>query len=292
MNNENHAFTRRRFIHSSVGVAITHKLHGAAQTLSLEKQTDVCRLSAQQEIGPYYIPAELLRTDIVEGRAGIPLSVRIVLLDSQSCKPLPDAAVDLWHCDAVGLYSGFTRQIPMGPPGHHGPPPGPPGPGFGPYSLEGPEPMGPPPDHAPTDKFTFLRGIQLTSADGAVSFRTVFPGFYMGRTNHIHFKVRIGGHASGKSYEAGHTSYVGQLFFPEAMTAELMQHDPYRRHKIHRTTQTEDRIFGEQQGDLSIVQLRPLHPEQPAAGLTAELVTCVDPNAAGMGFHPGFASSR
>jgi hypothetical protein len=147
--------------------------------------------------------------------------------------------------------------------------------------------MGPPPDHAPTDKLTFLRGIQLTSADGAVSFRTVFPGFYMGRTNHIHFKVRIGGHTSGKSYEAGHTSYVGQLFFPEAMTAELMQHDPYRRHKIHRTTQTEDRVFGEQEGDLSIAQLRPLHPGQPAAGLIAELVTSLDPNAVGTGFNPG-----
>jgi protocatechuate 3,4-dioxygenase beta subunit len=153
--------------------------------------------------------------------------------------------------------------------------------------------MGPPPNHAPTDKLTFLRGIQLTTTDGAVSFRTVFPGFYMGRTNHIHFKVHVGGHASGKSYEAGHTSYVGQVFFPEEMTAELMQHDPYRRHKIHRTTQTEDRVFGEQQGELSIAKVQPLHPGQPAAGLVAELVACLDPSASGgAGFGPGFASLR
>jgi protocatechuate 3,4-dioxygenase beta subunit len=126
-----------------------------------------------------------------------------------------------------------------------------------------------------------------------VSFRTVFPGFYMGRTNHIHFKVRIGGHASGKSYEAGHTSYVGQIFFPEEVTAELMQHDPYRRHKIHRTTKGEDRVFSEQQGELSIAQLRPLNPGQPAAGLVAELVACFDPTSAGgAGFGPGFASLR
>src|ERR1700677_666124 len=280
MDKEYSVFTRRRFICSSFGVAATHKLQRAAQSLGLQKQTAVCRLSAQQEIGPYYIPGELLRSDIIEGRAGVPLSLRIVLLDSRSCKPVPDAAVDLWHCDGVGLYSGFTKQIPMRPPGPGGGPaggpPGPPGPPLGPdFPDDGgpPEAMGPPPSHAPTDKNTFLRGIQLTKADGAVSFRTVFPGFYMGRTNHIHFKVRVGGHASGKSYEAGHTSYVGQVFFPEVVRAEMMQHDPYRRHKIHRTTLAEDRVFGEQQGELSIVRLRPFNPEHPAAGLVAELVT-------------------
>jgi protocatechuate 3,4-dioxygenase beta subunit len=153
--------------------------------------------------------------------------------------------------------------------------------------------MGPPPDHGPTDKLTFLRGIQFTGADGSVGFRTVFPGFYMGRTNHIHFKVRIGGHASSKSYESGHTSYVGQIFFPEEVTAELMQHDPYRRHKIHRTTQAEDRVFGEQQGELSIAPLRPLHAEHPAAGLTADIVTAIDPEAAGdEDFGPGRAPLR
>jgi protocatechuate 3,4-dioxygenase beta subunit len=296
MNNEYPAFTRRRFIRSSFGIAATHKLQRAAQSLGLQKQTEVCRLTAQQEIGPYYIPGELLRSDIIEGRAGVPLSLRIVLLDSRSCKPVPEAAVDLWHCDAVGLYSGFTKQIPMGPPGPPGGPPGPPGASFGPdFPDDGEprEPMRPPPNHAPTDKLTFLRGIQLTKADGAVSFRTVFPGFYMGRTNHIHFKVRVGGRASGKSYEAGHTSYVGQIFFPEEVTAELMEHDPYRRHKIHRTTQAEDRVFGEQQGELSIAQLGPLHPGQPAGGLVAELVTCFDPTAAGAaGFAPGFAPLR
>jgi protocatechuate 3,4-dioxygenase beta subunit len=245
------------------------------------------------ETGPYYVPGELLRSDIVEGRAGVPLSLRIVLLDSRTCTPVPDAAVDLWHCDALGLYSGFTKQNLMGPP--PGPEGGPPGPPFGSFEHGpgGPGPMGAPPNHAPTDRLTFLRGIQLTGADGSAGFRTVFPGFYMGRTNHIHFKVRIGGHASGKSYEAGHTSYIGQIFFPEEVAAELMQHDPYRRHKIHRTTQAEDRVFGEQHGELSIAQLRPLHPDYPAAGLAADIVTAIDPEAAGEdGFGPGRAPLR
>jgi protocatechuate 3,4-dioxygenase beta subunit len=296
MSNKYPVFTRRRFIHSSFGIAATLKLQSAARAHALPEPKGVCRLSAHQETGPYYIPGELLRSDIVEGRAGVPLSLRIVLLDSRTCTPVPDAAVDLWHCDAVGLYSGFTKQSLMGPPpGPGGGPPGPPGPRFGSFENGpgGPGSTGPPPDHGPTDKLTFLRGIQLTGADGSVAFRTVFPGFYMGRTNHIHFKVRIGGHASGKSYEAGHISYVGQIFFPEEVTAELMQHDPYRGHKIHRTTLAEDRVFGEQQGELSIVQLRPLKPEYPAAGLVAELVTSFDPEAAGRaGFGPGLASLR
>jgi hypothetical protein len=115
----------------------------------------------------------------------------------------------------------------------------------------------------------------------------------MGRTNHIHFKVRIGGHASSKSYESGHTSYVGQIFFPEEVTAELMQHDPYRRHKIHRTTHAEDRVFGEQQGELAIAQLRPLNADHPAAGLAADIVTTIDSEAVGdEGFGPGRASLR
>jgi protocatechuate 3,4-dioxygenase beta subunit len=314
-------FTRRRFIRSSVDVAATLQLERAARSLALEQRTDACRLSAQQEIGPYYIAEELLRSDIAENKPGVPLSVRIVLLDSRTCKPLPGAAVDLWHCDALGVYSGFTKQKLMGPGGPgRGPggdpweaPPPPPAPGFDPDHLQdgpggenGPgedeggrhAPMGPPPNQAPSDKLTFLRGIQLTGADGSAAFRTVFPGFYMGRTNHIHFKVRVDGHASGKSYEAGHTSYVGQMFFPEEFTAELMQHDPYRRHTIHRTTLAEDRVFGEQHGELSIAHFRPLDPQQTAAGFHAELVTTVDPSAtsSGAGFHPrfnpGFAPSQ
>jgi protocatechuate 3,4-dioxygenase beta subunit len=299
MNNKDSVFTRRRFIRSSVGVAATLKLQRAAQAYGIATQKGVCKLSARQEVGPYYIPGELLRSNIVEGRAGVPLSLRIVLLDSRTCTPVPGAAVDLWHCDAVGLYSGFTKQNPMGPPpGAGGGPPGPPP--FGSDAFAGgpggPGPMGPPPNHAPTDKLTFLRGIQLTDSAGSVRFSTVFPGFYMGRTNHIHFKARLGGHASGKSYEAGHTSYIGQIFFPEGVTAELMQQDPYRRHQIHRTTQSEDRVFGEQDGELSIAQLRILNPGHPTAGLAAEIVTTIDPSTTaddrfgprpGPGFGPG-----
>jgi len=116
----------------------------------------------------------------------------------------------------------------------------------------------------------------MTDAEGAVRFRTVFPGFYMGRTNHIHFKVRLGGHADGRTYAAGHASHVGQVFFPEEFAAKLMEHEPYSRHKIHRTTQAEDAVFGDQRGELSIAKLMPVGS---GGGFEAELVAAVDPTA-------------
>jgi protocatechuate 3,4-dioxygenase beta subunit len=68
--------------------------------------------------------------------------------------------------------------------------------------------MGPPPENHPTDKLTFLRGVQLTGSDGTVVFKTIFPGFYEGRRNHIHFKVRdgIGGSGNPIWRDIPHTS--------------------------------------------------------------------------------------
>src|SRR6202451_1283831 len=235
-------FSRRRLVASGLAAAASLKLR-AAQGVGFTERAMVCRLVPEQEVGPYYVPGEILRSDITEGKRGVPLQLRVLVLDARTCKPLPNAAVDLWHCDALGLYSGFTKQNPMGP---GGPPPRfdpqNPGPsdrmGPPPGGMGRPDGMGPPGENHPTDKLTFLRGIQLTSDAGTVEFRTVFPGVYMGRTNHIHFKVRVGGQA-GRSYQAGHTSHVGQVFFPEELAANLMGQEPYRRHQIHRTTQAE-----------------------------------------------------
>jgi len=302
MNREHFDLTRRGFIRSGLTVATMLQFQHAAMALGLAPNADVCKLIPEQEVGPFYVADELLRSDIVEGKPGVPLSLRIVVLDSRTCKVLPDAAIDLWHCDALGLYSGFTQQNPMGHGGPDGsggpggaPPPWGPPPGFDPqHPGNHPGPpgrTGPPPENHPTDKLAFLRGIQLTGPDGAVSFRTVFPGFYVGRTNHVHFKVRVGGRSSSKSYEAGHTSHIGQIFFPEEIATELMKHEPYSRHQIHRTTQGEDGVFGGQNGELSIARLQALDSGKLGRGMHAELVTFVDPTAtpgpAPHGFGPG-----
>jgi protocatechuate 3,4-dioxygenase beta subunit len=293
MKHVNSVLTRRSFIASGVAVASTLQLQRAARALGFAPEADVCGLAAEQEEGPYYVVDEMVRSNIVEGKPGVPLSLRLVLLDARTCKPLQNAAVDIWHCDAGGVYSGYTKQSMMqgGPPGGPNGPGGPDGPngqggpppGFDPqHPGDRPGPpggMGGPPKNNPTDKFTFLRGIQITGADGSVNFQTVFPGFYQGRTNHIHFKVREGGSLSSKTYAAGHTSHTGQIFFPEEVNLQLMQHEPYNLHKIHRTTQAEDHVFGEQNGLLFIARLLPMHSGNFGAGIHAELIAAVDPTA-------------
>ncbi|MEP6917053.1 MAG: intradiol ring-cleavage dioxygenase [Acidobacteriota bacterium] len=270
--------SRRMFIAAGVTLATTYQLQRAAGALGLSSTAEVCQLIAEQEIGPYYIDKEAIRSDISEGKPGVPLELRIALLDAATCEPLANAAIDVWHCDAMGLYSGFTASNPTdgeGPDRGRGP--GGPPPGFDP-NRGGPGRSGGP-MNAPTDKLTFLRGIQITSAEGIVTFKTVFPGFYMGRTNHIHFKVRMAGRVDGQTYAEGHTSHVGQVFFTEDVNTRLMQHPPYNLHKIHRTTNQEDGIYNDQSGRLSTASLEVATGTELVNGARASIVAALDPAA-------------
>jgi protocatechuate 3,4-dioxygenase beta subunit len=270
--------TRRCILSTSLALAVGVFLRRAA-TAGAPRSSTICTLAPEQEVGPYYVSDELVRSDIAEDQPGLPLALRIIVLDARTCKALQNAAIDIWHCNALGVYSGFTQQ-PAFRPSHSyiGPEPG-----FDAQHREDrpppPDHLGPPPASRPTDKLTFLRGIQISGSDGAVGFQTIFPGVYMGRTNHIHFKVRVGGSSLGKIYQAGHTSHVGQLFFPESMAAELMKEEPYRQHAIHRTTLNEDNVFEEGHGELTIVQVRYAPLRRAGRGLAADLVVAIDPGA-------------
>src|ERR1700683_1656929 len=91
--------------------------------------TPACTLVGEQEVGPYYIDDEKLRRNITEGKPGMPLTLRVALVDAKRCTPLANAALDIWHCDALGVYSGFTANSPDGGPGMRGGPGGPGRPG-------------------------------------------------------------------------------------------------------------------------------------------------------------------
>ena len=267
--------SRRRFLTNTLATATA--LHLTHPTFALN-HTPTCTLIPEQEVGPFYVADELLRSNIAENKPGLPLQLRIAILDVRTCAPIPNAAIDLWHCDALGLYSGYT-EVSLGRPGGPGGGPNGPPPTFDPSHHSDGHPPDGPPAMKPTDKLTFLRGIQLTGTDGAVAFQTIFPGFYQGRVNHIHFKVRLGGHPGHKTYTAGHISHIGQIFFPEDLTSKLMASEPYASHHIHRTTQAEDGIFNHQHGNLSISNIAPLNPENFAAGFLADLTVAVDPTA-------------
>ena len=286
--------SRRIFVRGALASAAILELQQVAGALGFGAAAPVCKLVAEQEVGPFYLSQEMLRSDIREGKAGVPLALHVAVLDARTCQPLSHAAVDVWHCDAMGTYSGFAAQ-----PDDFGGPERPPPPPR--YLGRTPENFGvehagtppdsssgfPPPNPHPTDALTFLRGIQVTDDDGAVRFLTVFPGFYQGRTNHIHFKVRLAGHvdarqgshAISRTFEAGHTSHTGQIFFPEQVTAGLMRQEPYVKHTIHRVASHEDDVFLKQKGSVSVADMGLATGDDPSSGFIARLIVAVDPTA-------------
>ena len=146
---------------------------------------DVCLITPQATQGPYWFDPKLERADITEGRAGVPLRIAIKVLEGGPCTPIAGARVDIWHCDAQGVYSGYEGQGPTGS----------------------------------TKAETFLRGHQETGADGVAQFLTIYPGWYRGRTPHVHVKVFLD--------EAGTTNVLTcQLFFPDALSEWLFSNAP------------------------------------------------------------------
>jgi protocatechuate 3,4-dioxygenase beta subunit len=170
-----------------------------------------CVLAPELTEGPYYIANERLRSDITEGKPGTPLTLKLAVVDASSCRALSGALVDLWHCDAGGIYSGYSSLSS-----------GAAAPTFGPGGHV-----------RPTDKLTFCRGVQRTNAHGLATFETIYPGWYRGRTVHIHVKVHLG----------GRVAHTGQLFFPDSLTDAVYRHAPYSGRPGRDTQNASDSIF-------------------------------------------------
>jgi protocatechuate 3,4-dioxygenase beta subunit len=163
-----------------------------------------CTLSPEQTEGPYYFDVDSIRGDIREDRPGMPLRLVMRVQDSAACTPIANAVVDIWHCDAGGVYSGFESASQGGPGGG-----------------------------ARTDDETYLRGAQVTNADGIVEFTTIYPGWYRGRTVHIHTKVHLD----------SSTLLTSQLYFDEQVTAAVYQTAPYASRSGRDTFNDGDGIF-------------------------------------------------
>ena len=157
-----------------------------------------CVLTPEAGEGPYYIDPKLLRSDITSGQAGAPLELALQVVRAGDCATLANARVDVWHADAIGLYSGYAKQS-----------------GVGGISTE------------PAVGKQYLRGTQLTDAQGNVQFRTIFPSWYGGRTPHVHFKVFL----------ANKEVVASQIFFPDEINKEVFaEWQPYRQHVSKRRT--------------------------------------------------------
>lgn len=176
-----------------------------------EASRPACVVRPEQTEGPYFLDRRLersdLRTDAFGGSVveGVPLALlfRVSRIDGASCAPLPGAVVDVWQCDALGIYSGFRDYNEL----------------------------------SDTRGRTFLRGYQVTDAGGTARFATIYPGWYPGRAVHIHFKIRTD--ADGPR---GH-EHTSQLYFDDALTDRVHALPPYREREGRRRRNSEDGIF-------------------------------------------------
>ncbi|NDJ23620.1 twin-arginine translocation pathway signal protein [Nostoc sp. B(2019)] len=181
----------------------------AQSSVSLPTTLPTCVVRPQQTEGPYFVDEKLNRSDIRSDpsdgsvKDGIPLklTLRVSQFNSTGCSPLVSAIADIWHCDALGIYSDVKDPS---------------------FNTVGKK---------------FLRGYQVTDANGTVQFTTIYPGWYEGRAVHIHFKVRTDP-TSRQNYE-----FTSQLYFDDSITDQVYTHEPYASKGQHTLRNTEDWIF-------------------------------------------------
>jgi protocatechuate 3,4-dioxygenase beta subunit len=232
------------------------RAHGAATdtaggTVALSAgETSAANLAAcvarpELTVGPYFLDEQLDRSDIrsepttgtIKEGAPLALVFNVSRIAASSCKPLPNAIVDVWQCDAMGMYSGFNDRMV----------------GFD------------------TTGQTFLRGFQRTDNAGVARFTTVYPGWYRGRSVHIHFKIRTES-VPNQAYE-----FTSQLFFPESVTDEVHAQAPYASKGQRDLKNAQDGIY-RQAGDTLL-----LSPTKTAEGYAATFNVGLDLSDAAVG---------
>ncbi|WP_367322054.1 intradiol ring-cleavage dioxygenase [Streptomyces sp. HUAS ZL42] len=238
---------------------------GASATASATSTSSECMtLMTSVTEGPYYLDGALVRKDITEGKNGVPLALRLTVVDAtDGCTPVPGAAVEIWHCDAWGYYSGYTTANPGG---------------SAPAESE---------DGSTADDSTYLRGYQIANANGVVKFETIFPGWYTPRTCHIHVKVHTGGEKEDGTYEGGKVNYTGQLFFDDAIAEEIFTLEPYSKHSGSYTTLDNDMVYDGGGASSGLLTLEAVHKKDPSKGYKGFLTLGVDPDAENTGAGSG-----
>lgn len=218
--------------------------YARAESTPAKQPQGTCTLFPQAVEGPYYFDPKLVRSDITEGRPGLPVKLVLKVIESGRCVPIVGTRVDVWHADAGGIYSGYTRQ------GDH--------------------------RDVSTTGETYLRGTQITNAEGTVTFHTIYPGWYPGRTPHIHVKVFLN----------TLTLATGQIYFEDQLSTRIYQgRQPYAARPYRDTSNESDFIFksGERDGGGIVLSVK----EEPNL-LIASLIMAVDQSGAAVKREPGW----
>lgn len=191
--------------------------HGASDRNVQDRTINLYATPALTE-GPFFEDWNIQRSNLLEGTTrpevinGLPLTLQIgmIRIKNGTYSPVVGAKIDAWHCDAVGAYSD--------------------------------EPS--PPNVVNTVGQNWLRGYQLTNAQGMVEFKTIYPGWYPGRAVHIHFKVRTYNPANQLVYQ-----FTSQWFFDDSLSDQIMTTAPYSAHPGVRRRNNQDGIFNQIQAD-------------------------------------------
>lgn len=163
------------------------------------------------------VTGELVRKDLRESQQGVPIYIDIQVVDTNTCSTLPNVAIDFWHCNATGVYSGVVAQ------------------GNGDFADK------------TNINATHGRAVQTTDADGVAQFISIVPGHYTGRTNHIHILA----HTEG-TYEVlpnntitggTRSAHVGQLYFDQDLISQVTSVAPYSTNTQVQTTNVQDSIM-------------------------------------------------
>jgi protocatechuate 3,4-dioxygenase beta subunit len=204
----------RREVLALLGVGSVGMLadpRGLIEPAGEQQRLPACVVRPAQTEGPYFVDRTMERVDIraepgqsdMRPGTALDLEFRVSRVGSGACTPLAAAMVDVWQCDALGTYSDVRDTN-----------------GF--FDTRGQK---------------WLRGHQLTDRNGVVRFTTIYPGWYQGRTVHIHFKVRTP--AAGVS----RYDFTSQLYFDDALSDRVFANEPYAGKAGSRTRNGGDGIF-------------------------------------------------
>jgi protocatechuate 3,4-dioxygenase beta subunit len=169
-----------------------------------------CVVRPEETEGPYFVDEKLQRSDIrsdpsdgsVRDGAQLTITFAVAKVTGNSCAPYAGLLIDVWHCDALGVYSDVSDPT---------------------FNTKGKK---------------FLRGYQVTDASGLATFTTVYPGWYQGRTVHVHFKIRADAAASSG------LEFTSQLFFDDTFTDKVYANPPYAQKGARSTRNGDDGIYG------------------------------------------------
>ncbi|QRW15601.1 intradiol ring-cleavage dioxygenase [Rhizoctonia solani] len=262
-------------------------------------QNSTCVTTPEVTEGPYYVNNELLRQDIREDQAGVELILDIGVMDVTTCTPLEQALVEIWHCNSTGHYSGFTAANTGGGGGNGTAPSGnmtvPSGNATAPTGTES-IPAAPTGgaggcvvlanlyvSYLNISPESFLRGGYATNSEGMVEFLTTYPGFYTGRTVHIHTMIHtnysVATNGSIISH-AGNVRHIGQLFFDDDLNDKILSQGVYANTSETRTYNDEDSILDSENADgYNAYASTELLGETETDGILAYITIGVDPTS-------------